>query len=165
MQINLGDFYLETFQEDFLEHKKVFESFQGESSSKFISMILERLLQNRRSKDYPFDMGFVVTLKSNESIGYIFISSRRNDEVYLECSILRNKRGLGYGKMCLDGVTNYLFDSFNIRDIALDIDVSNEASMKTAMACGYYEDGYTDNGKIILRNYNLNYVSKRRKGK
>ncbi len=165
MRIDLGDIYLEPFQPNLLEHKAVLESYQWKSSSKFISMIDEMLIQNRKSKDYPFGMGFVVTLKSGEAVGYLFISSRRNDEVYLEYSILKNKRNCGYGKMCLDLVTQYLFSNYNIRDIALDIDVSNEASMKTALGCGYFEDEDAVNGKIILKNYNLNYVDKRRKRK
>lgn len=165
MQFDLGPLYLETFRDDSLEHVVALNSFKEESSSRFISMIEERLLQNRKSKDYPFNMGFVVTLKSHEPIGYLFISSRRNDEVYLEYSILKGKRHCGYGKMCLELITEYLFNYYNIRDIALDIDVSNEASMKTAIACGYYEDGCVDRGKMILKNYNLHYVNRRNRGK
>lgn len=165
MQINLGDIKLEIFQDDSLEHIKLLQEFKGISDSKYIHSIVERLLQNRNLKSFPFDTGFVVSLISGESIGYLFISNIRNDEVFLESSILKDKRKMGYGKKCLEFVTNYLFEHYNIKDIALDIDVSNDASRKTAEACGYYEDEYLKEGKFIYRNYNLNYVSKRRKEK
>lgn len=72
---------------------------------------------------------------------------------------------MGYGKLVLALVTDYLFLNFNIKDIALDIDVSNEASMRTASSCGYCEDEYYENGKIIYKKFNLNYINKRKRGK
>lgn len=165
MRIDLGSICLDTFLTTSSEHLEVFRSFKEESHSQFIHSIDDRLLQNKGSKSFPFDTGFVVTLKSGECIGYLFISSVHQDEVFLESSILKEKRHLGYGKMCLNLVTDYLFEHYNLKDIALDIDVSNDASMKTAEACGYYADEYLNNRKIIYRNYNLNYINKRRKGK
>ncbi|MCI6266335.1 MAG: GNAT family N-acetyltransferase [Erysipelotrichaceae bacterium] len=165
MLIDTNDIIFNTFQDNNLEHLNLLQSFKEESKSKFIHFIVERLLQNRNQKSFPFDTGFVISLDSGESIGYLFISSKRNDEVFLEYSILKNKRKMGYGKKCLSLVTDFLFEHYNIRDIALDIDVSNEASMRTAMACGYYEDEYLEEGKFIYRKYNLNYTNKRKNGK
>lgn len=165
MRINVGNLYLETFREDCLEHLQLLKDFSGDSHSQFIHSIEERLLQNRKQKSFPFHTAYVISLASGECIGYLFISSIRNDEVFLECSILKRQRHHGYGKLCLESVTNYLFEHYNIRDIALDINVSNDASIRTAEACGYYEDEYLEEGKFIYRNYNLNYVDKRKKGK
>lgn len=165
MQININDvLLLDTFDSNNEEHKWLLEQFNNASHSKFISKISDRLMLNGSQKFFPFDTAFVVSLFSGEIIGYVFISSIRNDEVYLESSILKEKRGKKYGSLILSSVTDYLFENYNIKEIALDIDASNEASIRTAVSCGYYEDSF-DNMKFIFKNYNSNYVNKRRGGK
>lgn len=164
MQIDLGDFSLDTFDQSIPGHKDLLTNFKDGSHSKFISMIDNRLELLNKQKSFPFDTAFVITSNS-ELFGYIFISSVRNDEVYLELSLLKEKRGKGYGKLILGLVTDYLFEHYNIRNLALDIDISNNASMNTAIAEGYYADEYLENGRIIFRNYNLNYVDKRKNKK
>lgn len=165
MLLNLNEIYLETYNDNNSEHQALIKQFTGDSCSNFISMIDSRLKLNNKQKTFPFDTAFIVYLDTGEMLGYVFISSIRNDEVYLEYSVLKDKRGCGYGKLVLGLVTNYLFVNYNVKDIALDIDVSNDASMKTALSCGYYEDDYRDDGRLIYKNYNLNYVDRRRKGR
>ena len=163
MQLNLNKIYLETYDKNNNAHEYLIKQFANDSYSSFISMIDSRLRLNSKQKTFPFDTAFIVYLYTGEILGYVFISGVRNDEVYLEYSILKDKRNKGYGKLTLELVTNYLFINYNIKDIALDIDVSNEASMKTTMSCGYYEDEYVDNGRLIYKNYNLSYVTRRKK--
>lgn len=162
MQIDLGEFCLETFDPISQKHKLLLNQFKGISHSSFISMIDNRLELLNKQKSFPFDTAFVI-ISGSKLLGYLFISSVRNDEVYLELSLLKEKRGKGYGKLILVLVTDYLFEHYNIRDIALDIDVSNHASINTATSGGYYADEYLNSGRIIFRNYNLNYIDKRNK--
>ena len=163
MQINLEQLCLETFDKKNDKHLWLFYQFKENSKSNFISMIDSRLELNHKSKSFPFNTAFVVSLPSGELLGYLFISNIHQDEVYLEYSLLEEQRGKKYGTLLLRVVTDYLFLNYNIKDIALDIDVSNEASMKTAMSCGYYEDEYVDNVRLIYKNYNLSYVTRRKK--
>lgn len=162
--IDLDKILLMTYDKSNDGHRQLLLNFNGESQCDFISLIDSRLELNSNGKSFPFNTAFVVSLASGELVGYVFISSRRQDEVYLEYSLLQEQRGKGYGKMVLGLVTEYLFCNYNIRDVALDIDVSNESSMRTAISCGFYEDEYLETGKCIYRSYNLGYVDKRRKG-
>lgn len=163
--IPLNEIILNTYDNNNKFHKELLDEFRGESHSNFISWIDNRLQLNCHQKSFPFDTGFVVSLANGNLIGYLFISAIRNDEVYLEYSILKDCRAKGYGSFMLQNVTDYLFENYNIRDIALDIDVSNEASMKTAIGCGYYEEEYLETGRVTFKNYNFHYIDKRRKRK
>ena len=165
MQINLDQLRLDTFDKKNDKHMWLVQQFKGSSKSDFISMIDSRLELNGKSKTFPFDTAFVVSFPSDELIGYLFISGIRGDEVYLEYSLLEEKRGHGYGSLLLGLITEYLFANYNIKDIALDIDVSNEASMKTAIGCGYYEEDFINDKRMIYKNYNLGYVNKRKNGR
>ncbi|MBQ8681637.1 MAG: GNAT family N-acetyltransferase [Bacilli bacterium] len=164
MNIKLDSFCLNTYDEYNQLHRNLVEEFKGISSSKYVSQIENRLILNNKQKSFPFDTGFIISLNSDDDlVGYIFISSIRNDEVYLEYSILNNKKKMGYGKLVLKELTEYLFENFNIRDIALDIDVSNVPSVKTAISCGYYDEDYLGDKRVIYKNYNPNYLNKQRK--
>lgn len=165
MQINLENFCLSPFNSENFSHVSLLNQFNGESKSNFISMIDSRLRLNSKSKSFPFRMAFVVSDFSDDLLGYVFISSIRQDEVYLEYSLLKEQRGKGYGSLLLKEVTNYLFENYNIRNIALDIDVSNEASVNTAIRSGYYEDEFINEKRIIYKSYNLNYVNRRKNGR
>ena len=143
MQIDLGDFCLELFNDSNPQHIWLAEQFNKESKFDFISMIDSRLKLNNKSKKFPFGMAFVVS-SSNTLLGYMFISSVRQDEVYLESSLLQDKRRRGIGKALLKAMTDYLFDNYNIKEIALDIYVSNEAGINTAISCDYYQDESID---------------------
>ena len=161
-QINLDNILLITFDINNKLHNELIDEFKSNSKSDFISSIDNRLKLNKNLKSFPFDTGFVVATNDSKLLGYLFISSIRNDEIFLEYSILKDKRGMGYGSLLLNKVTDYLFSNYNIKNIALDIDVSNLASIKTAISAYYTEDEYLDNDRIIYRNYNINYVDKRR---
>ena len=148
-------------------HNKLLKEFESTSKSNYIHSIKERLVNFNTMKTFPFETSFFVAI-NNKIIGYLFISKCVNDEVYLENSILKEYRGMGYGKIILNDISNYLIDNYNIKSIVLDISPSNIASIKTALSCGYTmdEEEYLDrnmSGKILYRLDNYNYVSKRRK--
>ena len=127
------------------------------------------MLNGKYKKDIPFDVGFVVSLY-DEVIGYVFISKRVRDEIFLEYSLMKRFRGMGYGKKLLGEVSNYLMSNYNISGIVLDISPSNIASIKTATNVGYVEDvdDYLErhlNGRILYRKDNIYYIDKRKNRK
>ena len=111
----------------------------GLSSSNFIHQIGERLVISKDNNKSIYNSAFVVLDNSNP-VGYLFISSRINDEVFLECSILKEYRGKGYGSRITNEISDYLFEEENIRSIKLDIDPSNKKSILAAEACGFFLD-------------------------
>ena len=105
-------------------------------------------------------------LSKNEPIGYVYISNNVKDEVFLELSILKYKRNMGYGSMIINELSDYLFNNYNIRCVKLDIDPSNINSIKIVEACGFLFDederrNYT--GRMVFYKESDCYINKRRK--
>lgn len=169
MFIDVGEFLLETFEEDNLKHVYLLQELINGSKSSFIHCIEERLCQGQSFKSFPFGSGLVVTLKESlEAIGYLYISNQRKDEIFLEYSLAKQYQGKKLGSMLLNSISEYLFFHYNLKDICLDIDPSNEASIRTALSASYYpdEDEYLCRhleGKIIYRRDNYDYVSKKKR--
>lgn len=166
MNIELETLNLIRYNEE--KHKVLKEEFKnGESASKFIYSIEERLEGSKNNDRTIFQSAFVVEDKE-KPIGYIYISNMKFDEVFFECSILKKFRGQGYGKKILNEITDYLFQEHNIKSIRLDIDPSNKNSISSATSCGYFLDeeeyesrNYT--GKMQFVKESEYYISKRRK--
>ena len=139
----------------------------GESASRFIHQIAQRLENSIYAGENIFQSAFVV-LDREMPIGYVYISSNKNDEVFLECSLLKNCRGMGYGKRLLNEVSNYLFENYNIRCIKGDVDPSNKNSQMMLESCGYEfdEEDYEERnftGNMVFFKESEYYVSKRKK--
>lgn len=139
----------------------------GESSSKYIHQIGERLENSKDNNESMYQSAFVV-LDEDEPIGYLYISSMVNDEVFLEYAILKEFRRMGYASDIVNEVSDYLFENFNIRSIRLDIDPSNKNSILVANSCGFMldEDEFESRnfiGKMQFVKESDCYISKRRK--
>ena len=166
MNIELETLCLTRYNEQ--EHSSFVENFEkGNSSSEYIHKIGDRLRLSKDNNKSIYNSAFVVEEESTP-IGYLFISSMVHDEVSLECSLLKEIRGKGYGSRILNEVVDYLFKECNIKSVRLDIDPSNKNSFFSAIACGFE----CDEEEFALRNYTGRmqfvkesdcYVSKRRK--
>jgi RimJ/RimL family protein N-acetyltransferase len=122
------------------------ELISGESKSDYIKDVSKRLLLGNGISKFSFNHSYLVEI-SNQIVGYVFLSGMIKNQIYLEYSVLKEYRKKGLGKYILETVTNYVFENFNnIKQINLDIDPSNEASMKTALSSGYdIDDDYDKN--------------------
>lgn len=105
----------------------------------YVKQIDERLILGNHENEIKLGSGYFVELDS-KIIGYIYFSPISNYRMYLEYSILKSERGKGYGTLLLSEATNYIFNNYNIRNINLNINKSNLASMNTALSCGYTYD-------------------------
>ena len=165
MNIELETLTLKRYNSD--EHSYLKEELEnGDSSSKYIHQIAERLVFSKDNTGI-YQSGYIVE-DDGTPIGYLFISSMRDDEVFLEYSVLKEFRGMGYGSSIVRETTDYLFEEHNIRSIRLDIDPSNTNSALVATACGYSvdEDEFESRnftGKMQFVRENEFYISKRRK--
>lgn len=165
MNIKLDSLVLTRYSEE--KHKRLKENFEsGESHSDFIYQIGSRLENSKNNNRSIYQSAFVVE-DLGVPVGYLFISNRIRDEVFLEYAVLKEYRGMGYGSDIVRQTTDYLFQNHNIKDIRLDIDPSNKNSINTAEACGYT----LDEDEFASRNYtgrmqfvqdSTYYVSKRR---
>lgn len=110
---------------------------------------------------YPFLGRAFLTSLNDHLFGYIHIGNYNKEEkaVYLKVAIHKNNRGLGYGKLLLEEITDYIFLNYEeIESIKLKIERDNLASINTANACGYkwlIDDFY------VIYNPNLNEDVKR----
>ena len=165
VNIELESIRLTRYQET--KHKDLKEDFDtGESHSNFIHQIPSRLETSKNNNRSIYQSAFVVEV-DDIPLGYLFISSRVRDEVFLEYAVLKKYRGLGYGSLIVSEVSDYLFQNQNIKAIRLDIDPSNKNSILTAEACEYNLDeeefasrNYT--GRMQFIKDSTYYVSKRR---
>lgn len=172
-KINIGDYVnieldslkLTRYKEE--KHKGLKEEFEkGESHSNFIHQIASRLENSKNNNRNIYQSAFIVEAEEIP-IGYLFISSRVRDEVFLEYAVLKPYRGLGYGSTIIRETTDYLFQNYNIRAIRLDIDPSNKNSISVATSNGYSLDeeefasrNYT--GRMQFVKDSTYYISKRR---
>ena len=166
MIIKLEKFDLVRYNDD--KHKYLKEEFKnGNSFSEYIHQIPERLESSKYNDNNIYQSAFVV--QYNEMpMGYLYISNKINDEVFLEYSVLKEYRKMGYGSELLNEITNYLFENCNIKNIRLDIDPSNKNSILLASACGFYldEEEYEARnfiGKMQFIKESDLYISKRKK--
>lgn len=168
MNIKLETLNLTRYDDE--KHKILKEELEnGESASRFIHQIAQRLNNSSYAGDNIFQSAFVV-LDKDMPIGYVYISSNKNDEVFLECSLLKRFRKMGYGKRLLNEVSNYLFEQHNIRCIKGDVDPSNKNSQMMLESCGYLfdEEDYEERnfiGNMVFFKESECYVPKRRNGK
>lgn len=92
------------------------------------------------NKNYEFfNHGFIVK-ENDKYIGYIGISNFNIEEssVYLRAAILKEKRGLGYGKILLSEITDYIFRNYSqIKSIRFKIAKENTTSLYMANSCDY----------------------------
>ena len=166
MNIKLETLSLTRYQEE--KHKNLKDELEtGESASRFIHQIAQRLEGSKNDITNIFQSAFVVE-DNSVPIGYLYISSNKKDEVYLECSFLKRFRNRGYGKTLLTEVEEYLFEHHNIRCIKGDVDPSNKNSQSMLEACGYLFDEEEYESRNFIGNMQFFkesdcYVSKRRK--
>lgn len=136
------------------EHDSIVNQIILDDKNNYVKQILERINKDN-GHEFEFDKGYLVKLQE-KIIGYLYFSPISNYRLYIEYSILKQERKKGYGTLLLEEATNYILDNYNIKQIMLDIDKSNLASMKTALACGYnYDDntiGMNDRIEFVLDN-------------
>lgn len=166
MEIKLETIKLVRYSED--KHNLLRGKLEnGDSSSKYIYQIGDRLDRSKDNDKSLFQSAFIIE-DDETPVGYLFISSMINDEVFLEYAILKEFRGMGYASDVVNEVSDYLFHNYNIRSIKLDIDPSNKNSIYVADACGFIlddEEFESRNfiGKMKFIKESDCYVSKRKR--
>ena len=163
-KIKLETLCLDRYSE---KYKNLKDEFNGNSVSRFVDSINDRLISSALNDEFSFQSAYIV-LSKNEPIGYVYISNNVKDEVFLELSILKDKRNMGYGSKIINELSDYLFNNYNIRCVKLDIDPSNINSIKTADSCGFLfdEDEYERRdytGRMVFYKESDCYINKRRK--
>ena len=81
MNMQLQTLNLTRYDEKYEKLKTELEN--GASSGRFINQIAQRLYSSIYSKENIFQSAFVV-LDGDVPLGYLYISSNRNDEVFLD---------------------------------------------------------------------------------
>ena len=166
MNIRLETLVLTPYNE--IKHLNLKEELtKGESKSQYIYQISDRLEASKNFSDSIYQRAFVIE-DEGVPIGYLYISNMMRDEVFLEYSILKEYRRMGYGSSIVYEVTDYLFEKHNIKSVRLDIDPSNKNSVLLATSCGFAldEEEYEKNnfiGKMQFVKESNCYVPKRRK--
>lgn len=151
--IELNTIHLEHFNSKNEEHILTKnELLHGKSFSKYIKQIEERLVNNKK-EIFELDSAYLVYL-SNQIIGYLFVSDIQKYKIYIEYSILNKHRKKGFGKLLLSEITDYILENYEVKEIALDIDVSNLPSINLAESCGYYlEDEFDKNTSMNSKEF------------
>lgn len=162
--ISLENFEIINFDKNNFNHMEVYNDLdKGESKSNMISLIGERLLLSRKTSELEYQNAYLIS-KNSQILGYLYLSSKSVDHIYVELSILKKYRKNKIGSQVLNEVTDYIFLNNNdLKEIRLSIDKSNIGSMKVAMNAGYfYDDDDYRNEKIDFTKNNPYYVSKKR---
>ena len=95
MNIELESILLTRYSED--KHKTLKDELEtGTSRSSFIHQIGERLEDSKDNTKSIYQSAFVVE-SLGTPIGYLYISSKVRDEVFLEYAVLKEYRGKHYG--------------------------------------------------------------------
>lgn len=133
----LDKLYLSFYDSNNIDHRLAKkELLSGKSYSKYIKQIDDRLV-DKKHECFSLDSAYLVYLQG-KVIGYVFLSNINKYKIYVEYSIIDNYRKKGIGKLLLIEITEYILNNYNVKEIALDIDMSNLASINLAESCGYY---------------------------
>ena len=111
--------------------------FCDKSIKKWFSGMSVGLLSNPNNEF--FGHGFLVKDRV-KYVGYIGIGNYNVDEraVYLRSAIDKDLRGMGYGEILLNEITEYIFFNYTgVESIRLKIASNNVASLRTAKKCQY----------------------------
>lgn len=161
---SFNNFGIICFNKENYEHAKAFAEFvNGESKSNMISLVGERLMGSHKTDNLDFCNAYLITHYEN-IIGYLYLSAKKNNYIYLEMSLLKQYRKKHYGSELLNEITNIIFDNNeDLKEIRLSIDKSNIGSMKSAINAGYYyeEDDFMKE-KIDFIKSNPYYINRKR---
>lgn len=148
--MKLGIFNLINYDDSYAD---ILNKLNEDDKNHYVKQIDERLILGNHEDEFKLESGYLVEL-NGKIIGYIYFSSISNYRIYLEYSILKSERRKGYGKLLLSEATDYIFNNYNIRNINLNIDKSNLASMELALSCGYTYD----ENELIYNNNSIDFI-------
>lgn len=159
--ITIDDIYLKCFNKE--EDMNILDDINGNSKSNMIHQIEERLLTSKNTNDLIYDNAYLIKLKEN-IIGYVYLTGKSKQIVYLEYLILKEYRNKGLGKYVVEKITDYIFEnSTDLKEIRLNIDRSNLPSITLATSLGFIDDENYTNDKIDFIKDNPYYINNRRK--
>lgn len=136
--IKTENFNFEPFNLENNLHKELAIELTSNSKSSFVKQVEDRI---RISKENALFGNSFAIFCDNMPIGYLYISSKPKDYIFIEYLLTKNARGKHYGRQMLLEIEEYLFtNNTDLKEIRLDIDNSNIASQKIAEFNGYYAD-------------------------
>ena len=162
--ISINKIKLMNFDAELEEHIRLYnELTMGNSKSNMIHQIGERLKASREVNSLEFDNAYVMYI-NNTMIGYLYLTGKRTNYIYIEMSILKEMRSKHLGTYLLDTITNYIFENNeDLKELRANIDMSNYASMKMAENAGFdYDEEDYRSQKIDFKKSNPYYVDRRR---
>lgn len=131
------------------------------SKSKFVKQVEERIKLSKPDKI----LGNALAIFAGENgIGYLFISPKPKDYVFIDLLLTKDARGKKYGRHITSEIEEYLFATYSdLKEIRLDIDNSNLASQKVAEENGYFTDDedfdyLTNPSSLIYKKANPYYI-------
>lgn len=134
--ITTDNFKFEAFNKE--KHQNIIMELIGNSKSSYVKQVEERINNSQEGK--IFDNAFLVSC-GEITIGYLFISSKPKNYIFLEYLLIKDARNKKYGRNMLQEIEDYLFQNYtDLQEIRLDIDNSNIASQTIAENIGYYSD-------------------------
>ena len=127
-----------------------------------IHQVEERLNSSRICENLELSNAYLINLRNN-IVGYIYLTGKSKKYIYLEYLIFKKYRKQGIGKYTLDNVIDYIFmNNLDLKEIRLNIDRSNLASMFLAESLGFIDDENYLSDKIDFIKDNPYYMKKRK---
>lgn len=134
------DMVLEKVDPNNPNHKNAIKEmgdFQGKRMMFDVKQEIKKIKKNRNTGDS------LLIRKGEKYIGYLYMSNdnilQDESEVVLSMLINKKMRGMGYGKIVLKNISDYLLKDDNINRVTVFIKNKNVASRKMAEACDFTE--------------------------
>ncbi len=122
------------------EHRsfiKEMRDFQGRKGMFDIKYEIKRIENNKNIGTSYF------IKKEDKHIGYLYLSDHNiaqdEKEIVLSMLISKKMRGMGYGKIVLKSVSEYLLNEDSIGRITVYVKDKNQASKKMVEACDFFK--------------------------
>ena len=162
--ISIDKIKLVNFDSENEDHIKLYTDLtSGNSKSNMIHQIGERLISSREVDNLEFDNAYVIYI-NNTIMGYLYLTGKRTNYIYIEMSIVKDMRARHLGTYLLDAITDYVFmNNPDLKEIRANIDMSNYASMKMAENAGFdYDENDYRGQKIDFKKSNPYYRRRER---
>lgn len=145
--IPLDKIVLERLNPNDKVHKKAIlkmRDFHGKRMMFDIKQEFDKIKKNR-------DVGNSFLIKNtNNYIGYIFISNLNKNERAISMLIEKKMRNMGYGKIVLNSVSEYLFKENLLKSLKVYVKKNNLSSINMVKSCGFEEQGDLENSNTTI---------------
>ena len=124
----------------------------NDDTAKAMCFDMEKLVDSERMYGGSGNSFLMKDQEKDDYVGYMYISNRFDDGSRILSSIVSERvRGMGYGKVSLTSVSDFLLKYGLAEEVQLYIKRDNHGAAKVAIDCGFVKDSEDGEPQLFTR--------------